>query len=281
VEPLDTVAIVGVGLIGGSIGLALRQRGLANRVVGIGRRASSLQRAERAEAVTEVTTNLAQGVADADLVVVCTPVAAIVDHVRQLVPCCPPGALITDAGSTKQQIVSALGGLSEGQAEFIGSHPLAGSEKTGVQHARAELFVDRVTVVTPSALSSDDATRRVVDFWQALGAVVLKMSPEAHDAAVGMTSHATHVIASALAAATSEADLPLVATGWKDTTRVAAGDPVLWQQILLSNRDHVLKSLDKFAKVLTEFQAAIEQLDTDQVLHLLELGKKTRDSLGS
>ena len=280
-KPLDTVAIVGVGLIGGSIGLALRQRGLANRIVGIGRRESSLQQARELEAVTDTTIDIAAGVADADLIVVCTPVALIVDQVRQIVAHCPAHACITDAGSTKQQIVSSLSNSGEDQAEFVGSHPLAGSEKTGVAHAQADLFVDRVTIVTPSDTSTKGAVLRVTEFWRSLGSVVLSMSPQAHDAGVSLTSHVTHIIASALAAATGEAELPLAATGWLDTTRVAAGDPELWRQILTSNRDHVLKSLDKFAKVLTKFQVAIEQNDADQILQLLELGKKTRDSLGS
>jgi prephenate dehydrogenase len=172
VKPLETVAIVGVGLIGGSIGLALRQRGLANRIVGIGRREISLRKAEKAAAVDRTTTSIAEGVADADLIVVCTPVANIVDHVRQIFAHCRAGALITDAGSTKQQIVDSLSDLAEGKAEFIGSHPLAGSEKTGVEHARAELFVDRVTIVTPSDRSSRQAIQRLTGFWRALGSVV-------------------------------------------------------------------------------------------------------------
>jgi prephenate dehydrogenase len=174
-----------------------------------------------------------------------------------------------------------LGDLTEDRAEFVGSHPLAGSEKAGVQHAQADLFVDRVTIVTPAEHSTIAAVQQVTDFWRSIGSVVLNMTPEMHDAGVSLTSHVTHIIASALAAATSETELPLAATGWLDTTRVAAGDPELWQQILISNRDHVLKSLDKFAKVLTKFQVAIDQNDLDQILELLELGKKTRDSMGS
>jgi prephenate dehydrogenase len=281
VKPWDTVAIVGVGLIGGSIGLALRQRGLANHVVGIGRRETSLNRARAMEAVTATTTHIGQGVADAELIVVCTPVANIVDHVRQIAAHCPARALITDVGSTKQQIVAALQDDGNDRGEFIGSHPLAGSEKTGVLYADANLFVDRVTIVTPSEHSTTGAVQRITEFWRSLDSVVVNMSPESHDAGVSLTSHATHIIASALAAATGEAELPLAATGWLDTTRVAAGDPELWQQILLSNRDHVLKSLDKFAKVLTKFKAALDQNDMDQILQLLELGKKTRDSMGS
>ncbi len=281
VKSWDTVAIVGVGLIGGSIGLALRQRGLARHVVGIGRRESSLEQARQIKAVTATTTQIERGVADAELVIVCTPVGHIVDHVRQVSEHCPGGALITDVGSTKQQIVSALDDRAANQAPFVGSHPLAGSEKTGAQHASADLFVGRTTIVTPSDNSPADAVQRVADFWRSLESVVLTMSPERHDAAVSLTSHATHIVASALAAATGENELPLAATGWMDTTRIAAGDPELWQQILMSNRDHVLKSLDKFAKVLSKFRSALDESDRKQIQQLLELGKQTRDSMGS
>ena len=140
----DTVAIIGVGLIGGSIGLALRKRGLAKNVVGVGRRASSLRRAKECGAVTSTTTSLARGVADAELVVVCTPIETIVPSVLAAAEHCPTGALITDAGSTKAEIVAALDGQLPSRAAFVGSHPLAGSEKNGPQHARDDLFDGRV-----------------------------------------------------------------------------------------------------------------------------------------
>ena len=280
-KPWDTVAIVGVGLIGGSIGLALRQRSLARHVIGVGRRESSLQRARDVEAVTATTTHIAQGVADAEVIVVCTPVAKIVGHVREIAAHCPARCLITDVGSTKQQIVAELQENHTEQGEFIGSHPLAGSEKTGVQHADADLFVDRVTIVTPSEHSTTGGVQRITEFWRSLGSVVLNMSPESHDAGVSLTSHVTHIIASALAATTGEAELPLAATGWLDTTRVAAGDPELWQQILLSNRDHVLKSLTNFEKVLAAFRRALDKDDQDALLRLLREGKSNRDAVGN
>ena len=273
----DTVAIVGVGLLGGSIGLALQRRGLARHVVGIGRRAASLDRARQHGTVTTTTTDLAQGVADAELVVVCTPVGDIVDHVREVAAHCPPLALITDVGSTKVSIVRQL----EEVVQFVGSHPMAGSEKTGPEHATAELFDSRVTVVTPAKAAGGELVDRVEAFWQSLGSQVLRMSPEAHDQAVAMTSHAAHVIAGALAAATAPEQLPLAASGWRDTTRIAASDPQLWRQILLANRDQVLKSLDKFEKVLSQFRVALGSGDEESLVQLLDAGKNTRDSVGS
>ncbi len=277
----DTVAIVGVGLIGGSIGLALQQRGLARRIVGIGRRESSLRKARQARTVTQTTTKLERGVADAELVIVCTPVGEIVERVCTVARHCPPTALITDVGSTKVQIVRELDRRLRGNPLFVGSHPMAGSEKTGPEHARADLFENRVTVVTPTRKTGRDAALQIEQFWASLGARVFRLTPQEHDQAVAMTSHAAHVIAAALAAATPATALPLAASGWRDTTRIAGGDPQLWLQILLSNREQVLKALSKFEKVLAAFRGAVQREDAPRLVQLLDAGKKTRDALGS
>ncbi|MCU0959576.1 MAG: prephenate dehydrogenase/arogenate dehydrogenase family protein [Pirellulaceae bacterium] len=277
----DTVAIVGVGLLGGSIGLALQQRRLAREVVGIGRRAASLRRARRCGTVTRTTLDLARGVRAAQLVVVCTPVSDVVDRVCALAPHCPPGALITDVGSTKEWIVRQLAQRLSGGPAFVGSHPLAGSEKTGPEQARADLLQDRVTVVTPGPTSRAEEVEAIEQFWSALGARVLRMTPAAHDRVLAATSHATHVIAAALAAVTPPAALPLVASGWQDTTRVAAGDPALWLPILMTNRREVLKSLRDFEKVLAAYRDALRREDAARLVQLLEAGKQIRDAVGS
>ncbi len=189
--------------------------------------------------------------------------------------------MITDVGSTKTNVVRQLQKRLTTDVLFVGSHPLAGSEKTGPEHATAELFENRVTVVTPADPAGSDAADRVDAFWMSLGSRVIRMTPESHDQAVAMTSHATHVIAASLAAATSIDELPVAASGWRDTTRIAAGASQLWQQILLANRAPVLKSLDKFEKVLSQFRVALESGDGESIEQLLEAGKKTRDSVGS
>ena len=272
----DSVAIVGVGLIGGSIGLALLQRGLARCVVGIGRHESSLRKARERGTVTSTTTDLDRGVTDADLVVVCTPVGNIVEHVCQAAAHCPAGALLTDVGSTKGQIVLELERRLDKGPAFVGSHPLAGSEKTGPEYAQADLFESRVTVVTPTPATRPQHVEQIEHFWSALGSRVIRMAPHDHDQAVAMTSHATHVLAAALAAATSPEELPLVAGGWKDTTRIAAADPQLWLQILMTNRDQVLKSIDKFEKVLATFRAALQC--GDDCAHRATLGSRKENS---
>jgi prephenate dehydrogenase len=273
----NTVAVIGVGLMGGSVGLALRRRRLAARVVGIGRSEASLREALDRGAADDVTTNLEEGVRGADLVVVCSPVASIVDHVRRAASAAGRSALITDVGSTKEQIVQAVGR----DVLFVGSHPLAGSEKQGPRYAQAELLQDRVVVVTPEEWTPPDAIGLVSQFWTSLGAAVVSMSPAAHDEAVAVTSHLPHVLAAALAASTPREQLHLVASGWLDTTRVASGDVHLWQQILQENRHHVLKSLDEFAKVLDSFRAAIGQDSGKKILELLQAGKERRDAVGN
>ncbi len=281
----DTVAIVGVGLIGGSIGLALRERELARNIIGVGRRAASLRQAKKCGAVTSTTTDLARGVANAEFVVVCTPVADITPRVLQVAAACPATACITDVGSTKAEIVASLDKSLNGKgntgATFVGSHPLAGSEKTGPQHARADLLEQRVVVVTPTRRTPPAAAALTTALWESLGADVITMTPQAHDQSVAAISHLPHLLASALASATPTADMRLAAGGWLDTTRIAAADAELWRQILADNRLHVLKSLDKFEKVLAKFRQALENDDQRKLLQLLEAGKEHRETVGN
>jgi prephenate dehydrogenase len=228
----DTVAIVGVGLIGGSIGLALRSRELARRVVGIGRRESSLRTAAELGCIDELATDIARGVAGAQLVVVCTPVEQVPEQIALAARHALPGAILTDAGSTKETLVAETEALlnsallnralreqaAAGPLRFVGSHPLAGSEKTGPAAARADLFVDRPVIVTPTEASDPAAVAEVDAFWQAVGGRIVRMSPAEHDVALAQTSHFPHLLASALAAATPDELLALTGSGWRDTT---------------------------------------------------------------
>ena len=280
-KPFGTVAIIGVGLIGGSIGLALRRRGLADRVVGIGRRQSSLRAARRIGAVDTTTIDISRGVADADLVIVCTPVDRIVEHVRQAAAGCREGTLISDVGSTKQQLVEMLdGGLPRG-CRFLGAHPLAGGEKSGPGHADAELFEGRVAIVTPTKNTRAEDYDRIEGFWQALGSVVIRMPPEEHDRALALTSHLPHVAAAALAASVPETLFRLTGSGMHDATRVAAGDPALWKHILLQNRFNVLAALEHFRTRLAAVHVALRSGDGDALEQLLITAKKNRDAMGN
>ena len=284
----DTVAIVGVGLIGGSVGLALRERKLAKRVVGIGRREASLAEAEKCGCIHRGTTNLARGIANAELIVIATPVEQILQSVRDTASHAPAGAILTDAGSTKNSIVAEaeniVGGIMREtgrKVSFVGGHPLAGSEKTGPDAARADLFQDRVVVITPTAYTDRSAAQTITEFWEQLGASVMRMGASEHDQAMATTSHLPHLIAAALAAATPEELTSLTAGGWRDTTRIAAGDPELWRQIFLANQAHTLKALADFETVLTRFRTALEAADGSVLASLLAEGKRRRDAVGS
>ncbi|MEN6459058.1 MAG: prephenate dehydrogenase [Thermoguttaceae bacterium] len=277
----DTIAIVGVGLIGGSIGMAVRQRNLAKSVVGIGRGQPGLRIARRVGAITHTTIDLAKGVADAELVIVCTPVSRVVEHVRQVAEHCSGRTLITDTGSAKQKIVEALDtGLTNG-CRFLGSHPLAGSEKTGAQHASADLFEGRVAVLTPTKNACAEDFDLLAEFWQSLGSVVVKMTPEEHDQAVSLTSHLPHLAAAILALSVPEKLFRFCGRGILDTTRVAASDPELWGQVLTMNRSNVLRALELYGKNLAAMHAALRDNDEDTIVRLLTQARKNRNALGS
>lgn len=276
-EKFNSIAIVGVGLLGGSIGLAVRKRQPAAEVIGIGRGQASLNKAKRRGAISRGTTNLAKGLADADLVIVCTPVATVADQVLAVAEHVRPGTLITDVGSTKVEIVAALKGKLPSDVQFIGSHPLAGGSQGGVEHACADLFEERPIVVTPQRGTDAAHKNRLTQFWADLGGEVVEMTPLRHDRAVATTSHLTHLVASALAATTGDDDLPLTSTGWLDTTRVAAGDVELWQQIVASNREPIAKSLAQFETLIGKLRRAVERDDRRQLGRILSEAKRKRD----
>ena len=276
------VAIVGVGLIGGSIGLALRQRGLAQCVVGIGRRQSSLDKALACQAIDEATTDLEEGVDGAELVVVATPVTAVADHVCQILAATPEDVVVTDAGSTKGAICAAVESRLQGTAgRFVGSHPLAGDHRSGPEHARGDLLEGRTVVVTPTESTQIETIAKAEAFWQNLGARVTKLSPTEHDKALAATSHLPHLLASALTVATPAEWLPLAATGWADTTRVAAGDPELWTQVLVQNKPAVLAALDRLNEQLEKLESDILDENWSELRKTLQNGKRIRDALGS
>lgn len=282
----QTIAILGVGLIGGSIGKALRERTLADRVIGIGRNEDRLRMAEALGTIDEYATDLAAGVREAEVVVVCTPVGHIANHLLEAAQYAPKHALLTDAGSTKHSIVKAVeaglraakprAGSGEKSAGplFIGSHPIAGSERSGCEAARGDLFVGRQTVITPTKKTPPEAVERAAQFWESLGSRVISMPPAEHDRIVASISHLPHVVAALLAAGTPEADLSFAGTGWRTATRIGAGDVGLWEQILLDNSAHVLKSLAKFEKVLAGFRRALESGNARALRKLLAQGKE-------
>ncbi len=279
---LRQLTIIGVGLIGGSLGMAARSRGLADVVVGVGRDERNLARAQAIGAVDRFSTSVPEAVAEADLVVVCTPVDRVAVDVLAVAEAAPQHCLITDVGSTKYQILQQLQQQMRASGpQFIGSHPLAGSEKRGAAHARGDLFNGRLVVVTPTPSDDTEAIAFIELFWQNLGANVVRMDPAEHDRALARTSHLPHAVASALAAVTPMGWLTLSAGGFRDTTRIAAGDPELWAAIFQANKAEVQQSLQSFLARLTELDQLLNQEDHAGIVQWLAEGKKVRDALGS
>ncbi len=278
---LDSLAIVGVGLIGGSIGLAAKARTATRHIVGIGRNPNSLQQAAELGIIDEFTTDLSVGVRSANAVVFCSPVDQIVRQAREAAPYAMPGALFTDAGSTKANIVRELERSLPGHLRFVGAHPLAGSEKQGAENARADLFDGRVCVVTPTAHTDPAATERATQFWQSLGCIVKQLTPEEHDLALATTSHLPHFVAALLANQLPGKWREFTATGFRDTTRIAAGDPALWTAIARENAIAVSLALDRFRDRLDDLRDAVLNQDSDSLMDILTDAKKVRDALGS
>ena len=276
-EPFESIAIIGVGLLGGSIGMAALQRKLARKVVGIHRDGDPEGQAIALGATSTQTYSIEEGVADVDMVFVCTPARAVVEKVQLVAENCRPGTIITDVASTKANIVAEIGG----GVPFVGGHPLAGSHQSGVEFANAELFAEKTTVLTPSEETDPKVLETVSGVWAALGAQVRCMGAEEHDLALAMTSHLPHWIASALSLATPQDLLPLVASGWKDTTRVSAGNVEMWTDIFMENRDQLLVACDKYQAIMHQFRQALEAADDPAIESLLEQGKQNRDAVAS
>ena len=278
---IKSLTIVGVGLIGGSIGLAAKRRGVAQHIVGAGRRQASLNRALAQGAIDEGSLDIAAAIRSAEIAVFCTPVDGIAEQILAAAPACSPGTLLTDAGSTKAEIVRRIEGRLAKDIVYVGSHPLAGSEKRGPDHADADLFQDRLTIVTRTPATDPSAVERTAAFWQALGSRVQVMSPEEHDQALAVTSHLPHLLAAALAGILPPELRELAASGFRDTTRVAAGDPILWSGVFAQNRLAVLDALDRLEVRLSQFRDALLVQNWSAVGELLAQAKKVRDALGS
>jgi prephenate dehydrogenase len=277
-----TVAIVGVGLIGGSVGKALKARRLAERIIGVGRSQQSLDDAVRSGVVGETSLDVAAAVSRANLVVVAAGVAAIPRLLDEIDAAVEPGTLITDAGSTKATIVAAWERRRRSRrGRFVGGHPIAGSHRRGAAAADATLFAGRVAVVTPAKATPARDTEDAAGFWAGLGSTVFVMSPREHDKILAATSHAPHVVAAAIAAATPAATRRFTAGGWRDTTRIASGDPELWADILLDNATSVAAATRRIVGAADKLLEAIEAGDRRRLVSLLTRAKEDRDAVGS
>jgi prephenate dehydrogenase len=293
---IRNITILGVGLIGGSLGLALKEKGFRGEIIGLGRRMNTLEIALERGAVDQVTTEFEVGVRHADLVVVGTPVDLIPTMVQRIARCFGEvrGAdttplLITDVGSVKQHVVETIEHLlalpEYHPLHFVGSHPMAGSEKTSVAAARVDLFERAKCIVTPTDNTHPQALQVVTDLWKFVGARTYHLSPSEHDTLIAGASHLPHLIASILTntvgqigSDTAQA-LDFAASGFRDTTRIAAGSPEIWTGIFMQNAHSLLPMIDAVIENLTAFKALLENQDTAGIERVLIHSKILRNTL--
>jgi prephenate dehydrogenase len=274
----DRVIIVGVGLIGGSIAATIRQRFPSCEVIGVGRCEKRLASAKTAGLLTGGTTSLsAELLAQPSVVVICLPVDMIADQVQRIAELSSDGIVITDAGSVKGAICQEVAKDPAAQSLFVGAHPIAGGEQGGFENAEADLFDGRVCVV----VDSEDETRtsRVNRFWQGLGCEVVSMTAGEHDRALALTSHLPHVMAAVTAAAVGVENLPLTGSGFRDATRIAAGDSSLWKAILAGNRTEVISAIVLAEHLLKQYRTALELREDVKVERLLRIAADQRSQL--
>jgi prephenate dehydrogenase len=277
------IALIGVGLLGGSLGLAIKQRKLASRVIGFVRRSASVKECEALGVVDEAVLDIEAAVREADLVILCTPLGQMRETAQRIQHVLRKGAIVTDVGSVKAPIVQQLEPIiAAGGGEFIGSHPMAGAEKTGPSAARADLFNAAVCAVTPTSESHPETVRKVEEFWRMVGANPLRIGPDLHDELVSRSSHLPHVVAAELSNYVLSPVHPkeqslLCATGFRDTTRIASSSPEMWRDISISNRRNLARVLGVFIEDLQEFQLALENDDYKAIEAFFADAKQRRD----
>jgi prephenate dehydrogenase len=278
------VALIGVGLLGGSLGMALRDRSLAKQVHGYVRNPAHIPKCVRAKAVDEASTDLRSCVTGADLVVLCTPLAQMRSLSADFLDFVSPGCLVTDVGSVKGEVVRDLEPLfASKSAFFVGSHPMAGSEKAGVEAARPDLFEKAVCVVTPSLRTSTAMVEKTEELWRAVGARILRLSPEVHDELVARSSHLPHVLAANLARYVLGPERPpaqaaVCATGFRDTTRIASGSPEMWRDIVIMNKAPLKEAIREMTTYLKDFEALLDQGDPHALQDFYANAKRLRDA---
>jgi prephenate dehydrogenase len=282
------VAIVGVGLIGGSLGMVLRRKALADQVVGIGRRVENLRTAVELGAIDRYVGNPQEGIREADLVVLATPVDTYQAHLREWAHCLAPGTVVTDVGSVKGALVDQSEAAMPAGVYFVGGHPIAGKEKTGVAAGSDQLFKGARCILTPTRQTDARAMERVKQLWEEAGSMVLTMDPHVHDQILGAVSHLPHVAAFGLMLALADLrdhQLPSLdlaghsGGGLRDTTRIAASSSEMWRDIFLWNRDNIVPFIERYEQVLEHFKRLIKSGDAAGIEKAIERARAEREKL--
>jgi len=283
------VAIIGVGLIGGSLGMLLRRDGLADAVVGVGRRVENLKTAVELGAIDRYVADARDGVRDADLVVLATPVDTYERHLREWGQSLKADAIVSDVGSVKGALVEQAERLLPKTARFVGAHPIAGKERTGVAAGSVTLFKGARCILTPTTRTDPQALQLIRAMWEAAGSIVLTMDPMLHDKVLGAVSHLPHVAAFALINALAEVqrttpELDLLAYsggGLRDTTRIAASSPEMWRDIFMWNRDNLVAQIEVYERHLRELKRLIQSGDGPAIEQELDRAKRVREQLNN
>jgi len=279
------VAIIGVGLIGGSLGMILRRKGLATNVIGVGRRLENLKAAVELGAIDRYVIDPKEGVTGADLVVLATPVDTYDRHLKEWAACLKPGCIVTDVGSVKGALVEQSERAMPAGVHFVGAHPIAGKEKTGVAAGSEQLFVGARCILTPTKHTNQQALEHVRAMWQETGSTVLTMDPYLHDQILGAVSHLPHVAAFALINALIDirARVPTLdlaghsGGGLRDTTRIAASSPEMWRDIFVWNRDNLVPFIEAYERSLEQLKQLIKAGDAAGIEKELERAKQERE----
>lgn len=273
------VAIIGVGLMGGSIGLAIRKKRLADTVVGVSRRVSSKNKALKYKTVHKATLNIKDAVKDADLVIIASPVGKIVNLTGKVVKFMKKNAILTDVGSAKEEIVKNVEKITKGKVRFIGSHPMAGSDKQGSENASENIFTKAALIVTRTKTTDGKALKTLIKFWKKIGCNVFILSPRAHDELISLASYLPHAVSFALSASQKAGSFKLSGGSLRDTTRVALSDPDLWSDIFLSASGASLRAIKVFSKNLKILESAIRGNNRKALKKFLDKAKKIRSRI--
>lgn len=278
-DHIDQITIVGTGLLGGSCGLGLRSAGYKGKIAGVSRRPATAQRAQELGCVDTAGTDLGPPVRDSGLVIIATPLSTYDQVFEQLAQNDHPGLVITDVGSTKQQVCDLAKRLLPDPTRFVGSHPMAGREQHGPDAALADLFDGKPCVITAESDCQQTALKTVEGLWTLLKMRLVRMSADEHDRHVAHVSHLPHAMAVLLLQLAAQRDgLTVASTGFKDMTRLASGDPKIWLDIFTTNRQAILEALDDLDQELSSFRHMLSENQDKPLLELLSQSKKARDT---
>ena len=279
---INKITIIGVGLIGGSLAKAIKENNLAKVVFGYGRDLNRLEKAQKANVIDQFSTNLKDAINDSDIVIIATPVGSFQEILSEIKPFLTSKIVISDVGSTKTNIASIVSQtLGDYSNYFIPAHPIAGKEKSGFEASEATLFNNRKVIITPLETSSPDSINLIQKMWEGTGADVDFMSPESHDELLGMTSHLPHMLAFSLVnylISKNPSASIYAAGGFKDFSRIASGDAVMWRDICIQNKNQIIDHIRGYQKTLNSLVDAIENENSDELDLLFTSAKKTRDS---